>query len=182
MRLLLRRALQGAGAAGMVIALSSAPVSAGVGTRLANGDGNTSGTCMSIVNAGRGTSVEMEPCTTNAHQGWELVREPHLGGVQILSQDIDAGGRCLTAHGQGVRVTMDRCVSRSTHPGLYAQQVWGPVTISGSWQQLLNYAFVPAGLQCLDVRDNGTSNVVQTWLCGPITGPNIKGNQLWKLW
>jgi hypothetical protein len=181
MRLVLRRALQGAGAAALVIAVSASPVSGAVGTRLVNGDGDTAGRCLSIVNAGRGTSVEMEPCNSNAHQGWEYISDG-AGGVRIVSQDADARGRCLTAHGEGVRVTMDRCVSRSTHPALYEQQVWLRVVTTGDWRLLANLASwqSPGAEQCLDVRNNGTSNVVQTWLCGPSDLPGRKGNQMWK--
>lgn len=183
MRLFFRRALQSVGAAGMVIALGFAPASAAVGTRLANGDGDTTNECMSILNAGRSTSVELEPCNTNAHQGWEYISDG-AGGVRIVSQDADAAGRCLTAHANGVRVTMDRCVSRSTHPALYEQQVWLRVVLPREpWRQLASLAFwqrPSSERQCLDVRDNGLSNVVQTWVCGPSSGAAVKGNQMWR--
>jgi len=182
MRLLLRRVLQGAGAAGLVVALSSGPVSAGVGTRLANGDGDTANKCMSIVNAGRGTSVEMEPCTTNAHQGWEL---DYVGDnlFRIVSQDTaDARGRCLTAHSEGVRVTMDRCADPDT--GIGQRQSWSRWRVSPGWYLYESWWQFPgpADRQCLDVRGSGTTNVVQIWQCGPVAGPDIKGNQIWKFW
>lgn len=177
MRPFFSRALQGAGAAGLAVVLSSTPASAGVGTRLANGAGATSGTCMSVTNTGRGTSVEMEPCTTNAHQGWDL--EIITGGLfRIVSQDADARGRCLTAHGEGVRVTMDRC----SEPGTEREnQVWQErPTSSAGWYQY--FMWVDVGRLCLDVRDNGNSEVVQLWLCGPTSTPGVKGNQMWKWW
>jgi hypothetical protein len=170
--------LLGAGAAALIIALESGPASAGVGTRLANGDGDTSGKCMSIINAGRSTSVEMEGCSTNAHQGWVLDAEYDFW-FRIKSQDADAGGRCLTAHGQGVRVTMDRC-STDIGSSLYERQIWTRWLISGNWYQFENAFPFAQGPQCLDVRDNGLSNVVQIWQCGPTSGPNVKGNQEWK--
>lgn len=181
MKPLLRRVLQGAGAAGLVIALGSGPASAGIGTRLANGDGDTRDLCMSIVNAGRGTSVEMEPCNLNAHQGWELKTEDGVW-FWIVSQDGDAAGRCLTSHGEGVRVTMDRCSTQPPGSDNYEQQIWARTQTSSGWYQYRNARWAEPSRQCLDVRDNGRSNVVQSWLCGPTTGPNIKGNQQWKFW
>ena len=137
---------------------------------------------MSITDTGRGTSVEMEPCTTNAHQGWELEAE-NGPWFRIVSQDGDARGRCLTAHAEGVRVTMDRCTDRPPGSSLYEQQHWMRTQTSSGWYQYRNAGLGgPSLKQCLDVRDNGRSNVVQTWLCGPTSGPDIKGNQQWKFW
>lgn len=185
MRPFFRRALLGAGATVLAVALTSPPASAGVGTRLRNGAGATSGLCMSITNAGRGTSVEMEPCNLNAHQGWELEFVPGQDVYfQIVSQDADARGRCLTAHGEGVRVTMDRC-SDLTDPYNYdRRQSWHRLPMSTyGWDQ---YGLYLDGAsrerQCLDVRGNGTDKVVQIWLCGPLDPPGIKGNQMWKFW
>ena len=163
-RSFLRRALQGVGAAGLAVVLSSTPADAGVGTRLANGDGDTSGECLSIEGTGRGPKLLMEPCNTNAHQGWVI------DGNKVRSQDRDARGRCLTALGEGNQVSMQPC-----SPPQDPTQHWVvvPNTPGGDWFQLLNGAYGP---QCLDVRDNGLSNAVQTWRCGP----SNKGNQLWK--
>jgi hypothetical protein len=67
-RRVIRRVLQGAGATVLAVTLTSpTPASAGVGTRLVNGDGDTAGRCLSIANAGRGIAVLMESCNTNAH-------------------------------------------------------------------------------------------------------------------
>lgn len=163
MRRLFRRALVSIIAIGSVVALGATPVPAGVGSRMANGDGDTAGTCLSIENTGRGTRVLMESCTVNAHQGWDL--EYLWGSVyRVRSQDRDADNRCLTAHGEGQQVTMEPCD--------YADaRLWHRLP-SGNWFQLEAYGTN----QCLDVRANGLSNVVQTWLCGP----NNKSNQLWK--
>lgn len=171
MRRLFRRALVGVVVAGSAVMLGATPVPAGVGTRLVNGDGDTSGKCLSIENTGRGTRVLMEGCTVNAHQGWEFRTTPIDQGMQIVSQDADARGRCLTAHGEGQQVTMDPCLSY--YDSGFRHQVWSRGT---GWFQIHNAAPINGRFQCLDVRDNGLSNVVQTWLCGP----SNKGNQLWK--
>jgi len=180
MRPFLRRALQGAGTAGLAVALSSTPAAAGEGTRLANGAGPTSGLCMSVTNSGRGTSVEMEGCTLNAHQGWVHQDDPYGSWIKLVSQDPEAAGRCLTTHGEGIRVTMDRC---STEPdtSLYDRQLWRrTATSTTGWYQYQSAYWINGTRQCLDVRDNGRSKVVQIWLCGPTVPPGLKGNQLWK--
>jgi hypothetical protein len=145
---------------------SSAGVTA-VGSRLINGDGDTAGKCLEIPDGGTSrTYVIMNSCHTNAHQSWYFTS--HTGGyVAIRSHDADAAGTCLTAIGSnGYAVRMASC------PTVGASQAWVILQHANGWFQLRNKAYSD---QCLDVRDNGLSNIVQTWLCGP----SNKGNQLW---
>jgi hypothetical protein len=115
-----------------------------VGSRLINGDGDTSGKCLEISSA-----------FIDLGSGW----------VQIRSHDADARGKCLTARGEDFQVIMATCDGAD-------DQDWYRNPASNGWFQLYNPYW---GNQCLDVENNGLSNVVQTWLCGPLN----KGNQLW---
>jgi hypothetical protein len=117
----------------------------------------------------------METCNTNAHQGW--VFTPVGQYVQVRSQDRDAGGKCLTAAFEGLQVYMSTCLP-DTHPDSVYQEWWVDRIGTTNWFQLENATYGDGSAQCLDVRGNGTSNVVQTWLCGP----DNKGNQMWKFW
>lgn len=175
MRRLARRALLGAVGAGLVVVLGATPVPAGVGTRLVNGAGATSNKCMSIENTGRGNLVLLETCNLNAHQGWVLT--PVRQYVQVRSQDQDAGGKCLTANFQGNQVYMSTCL-RDIDPDSVYQEWFVDRIGTTAWFQLQNATYGDGSAQCLDVRDNGRSNVVQTWGCGP----DNKGNQMWKFW
>jgi hypothetical protein len=73
---------------------------------------------------------------------------------------------------------MDRC----SEPGTEREnQQWEDrPTSSAGWYQY--FTWVDIGRLCLDVRDNGNSEVVQLWLCGPTSPPGVKGNQMWKWW
>lgn len=135
-----------------------------VAGRLINGDGDTSGKCLEITNTGRGADVVMAGCHKNAHQGWNLVS---VGGgyYTVKSHDADAAGKCLTGFNESSQVQMLGC------NGLRDQN-WFFIQRANGWFQLQNRTW---SNQCLDVEDNGLSNVVQTWLCGPAN----KGNQLW---
>jgi hypothetical protein len=135
-----------------------------VGSRLINGDGDTSGKCLEISNGGTGAGVQMAGCHTNAHQSWAFI-DLGSGWVQIRSHDADARGKCLTARGEDFQVIMATCDGAD-------DQDWYRNPASNGWFQLYNPYW---GNQCLDVENNGLSNVVQTWLCGPLN----KGNQLW---
>ncbi|QFR02204.1 ricin-type beta-trefoil lectin domain protein [Streptomyces phaeolivaceus] len=144
---------------------SGAPVDAAAASgRVINGDGDTSGTCLEITDTGRGSAVVMARCHVNAHQGWDLV-PVGSGYFTMRSHDADAAGKCLTGFGEGVQVEMRSCNGQRT-------QQWFILYHANGWFQLQNRA---QSSQCLDVRSNGLSNVVQTWLCGPAN----KGNQLW---
>jgi hypothetical protein len=111
----------------------------------------------------------METCTTNAHQGWEYWRSS-VGPSTVRSQDADARGRCLTAHGEDNQVSMQPCFSNDS------TQHWVMFhpTIGSDWFQLINYAHGTP--QCLDVENNGLSNVVQTWRCGPAKKATSSGS------
>jgi hypothetical protein len=139
-----------------------------VGSRLANGDGDTSGKCLENSGGRGGPSVQMAPCHTNAHQSWYF--HPLGGGyVQIRSHDVDAADKCITSYGHGSSVRMEYCDGDE-------DQRWGTGRpASPGWMQLSNQAFDPFSV-CLDVTENGLSNIVQAWECGP----SNKGNQLWK--
>lgn len=152
---------------------SSAGVAALPPSRMVSGDGDTVGKCLEIDNAGEGPGVHMRPCHSNAHQSWYLTL--HSGGVYaIRSHDPDAKGMCLTSGVfEGNPVRMADC-SR----GVGSLQAWERDIRSDGWFQLDVVAYTE---RCLDVAANGLSEDVQTWLCGPLTGPGTKGNQLWKI-
>jgi hypothetical protein len=160
-----------------VAGAAAAPVSAGVTalppSRMVSGDGNTQGKCLEIDNGGTGSGVHMRTCHGNAHQSWYLTL--HTGGVYaIRSHDTDARGKCLTAPVfAGNPVRMADCSN-----GVGAPQAWARDLRSDGWFMLDVLAYTE---ECLDVAGNGLSEDVQTWLCGPLTGPDVKGNQLWKI-
>jgi hypothetical protein len=166
-------AVMGFGVGGAVAAPSSAGVVALPPSRMVNGDGDTSGKCLEIDDAGRGTGVHMRTCHGNAHQSWYLT--VHSGGVYaVRSHDPDAAAKCLTAAVfEGNPVRMADCSN-----GVGSSQAWVRDMRGDGWFQLDVVAYSE---QCLDVAANGLSADVQTWLCGPLTGPNVKGNQLWKI-
>lgn len=157
----------GVSSAGTAVADETSAGVMAVGSRLINGDGDTSGECLEISSGGTGTRVQMARCHTNAHQSWYFIQ---LGGgwVQIRSHDTDANGKCLTARGEGNQVVMQSCTGND------AQDWWTGRPASPGWFQLNNPAYL--GYQCLDVKDNGLNDIVQTWQCGP----SNKGNQLWR--
>nr|AXL06566.1 hypothetical protein [uncultured bacterium]AXL06575.1 hypothetical protein [uncultured bacterium] len=139
-----------------------------VGSRLANGDGDTTGECLEIDAGGTSTTtVVMRTCHTNAHQSWYFTA--HTGGViAIRSHDPDAAGRCLTAG-----VFQDLPVRMAACPTVGAPQAWHIVGDPDGWFQLRNHAYSD---QCLDVSANGLGDVVKTWGCRTTSN----GNQLWK--
>jgi len=164
--------------------LGATPVPAGVGSHLVNGDGDTAGKCLSIADTGRGSAVLMEPCNLDAHQGWRFgikigngptYPPPTDGHSRIRSQDADAAGRCLTAHGHAEPVTMEPCAGPDSE--IYDRKAWTSSAPSGNWFGLWNRGAFTT-VQCLDVRDRGRSDVVQNVTCGPAN----QGNQRWKLY
>lgn len=152
-------------AAVALLVIAPATASAAVGSRLINGDGDTAGKCLEISNGGRGDYIQMAGCHTNAHQSWYL---HYISDdlVSLRSHDPDTVGQCVSAWSEGVQVTMSNCSNASN-------QIWRKIDHANGWFQLRNNDF--QGNQCLDVKDNGQDDVVQTWLCGP----SNKGNQLW---
>jgi hypothetical protein len=152
---------------------SSAGATALPASRMVSGDGDTNGKCLEIDNGGTGSGVHMRPCHGNAHQSWYLTL--HSGGVYaIRSHDADAAGKCLTS---GVfennPVRMADCSN-----GVGNLQAWERDLRSDGWFMLDVVAYTE---RCLDVAANGQSADVITWLCGPLAGPDVKGNQLWKI-
>jgi hypothetical protein len=158
--------------------------------RMVNGDGGTHGKCMEIAGGGPSSYlIQMAPCRSYAHQGWTLrqrqVTLPNGNSVtayRIESHDPDAAGDCVTYMGQAVqaRMTAWACNSLEGH--------WFRNTASSGWAQLesvaawyFDYLYTgnPAHRQCLDVHVDRTrtTNVVQTWACGPLN----KGNQLFRV-
>jgi len=126
----------------------------------------------------------MEPCNLDAHQGWRFgikigngptYPPPTDGHSRIRSQDADAAGRCLTAHGHAEPVTMEPCAGPDSE--IYDRKAWTSSAPSGNWFGLWNRGAFTT-VQCLDVRDRGRSDVVQTVTCGPAN----QGNQRWKLY
>jgi alpha-galactosidase len=149
---------------------SSADVMA-VGSRLVNGDGDTSGKCLEISNGGKGEGarVHMAGCHVNAHQSWFFTPVGN-GWFMIRSHDADASGRCLTALPKGIPAAMYTC------DGSNDQLWWTGRLASPGWFQLENWVWEGSIPLCLDVENNGQSNDVSVWDCGP----SNKGNQLWK--
>jgi hypothetical protein len=161
---LLRRTLIGAAVATLALTLGAARADAaatpdamtplGAGSRLVNADGDTVNKCLD----GRYTRAFMFQCNGAAYQQWNLY------GSKLVNSEF---GECLAdfGDGQGQPVTMvqaDRC-------GPTSRVLWTR-TWYGNWFQFRN---VETG-RCLDVRDYGTSSVVQTWPC------LNQGNQKWK--
>lgn len=151
---------------------SSAGVTALPPSRMVSADGDTANKCLEIDNGGLGPGVHMRPCHGNAHQSWYLTY--HTGGYYaVRSHDADAAGECLTAGVfEGNPVRMADCSG-----GVGNMQAWER-DFSGDWFQLDVQAHTN---RCLDVAANGQSEDVITWLCGPLTGPDVKGNQFWKI-
>jgi hypothetical protein len=146
----------------------SGPVSPmAVGSRLINGDGNTSGKCLEISGGGTGSWIQMAGCHTNAHQSWYVTS--HTGGViAIRSHDPDVSGECLSSGSSGVQAAMGDCTSN----GVSANQAWYRIERANGWFQLVNKLYPTL---CLEVANSGQSNRVQSGPCGP----SNQGNQLW---
>ncbi|QFU91751.1 RICIN domain-containing protein [Amycolatopsis sp. YIM 10] len=146
----------------------AAPVApAAVGSRLINGDGDTSGRCLEISGGGTGTWVQMAGCHTNAHQSWYFT--PHTGGViAVRSHDADVAGECLSSGSSGVQAAMGDCVTN----GVSANQAWYQTPVSNGWFKLRNKLFTNL---CLEVANSGQSTRVQSGPCGA----SNQGNQLW---
>ncbi|MEV0308670.1 RICIN domain-containing protein [Nonomuraea fuscirosea] len=138
-----------------------------VGSRLVNGDGDTSGKCLENAGGRGGPSLQMAPCHTNAHQSWYF-HQLGSGYVQIRSHDVDAADKCITSYGHGDPVRMEFC------DGGDHQRWWTGRQASPGWMQLS--ASNPGFSVCLDVKEHGESNIVQAWECGA----SNQGNQLWK--
>jgi hypothetical protein len=88
----------------------------------------------------------------------------------IRSHDADAAGRCLTALPKGIPAAMFTC------DGGNDQLWWFGRPASPGWFQMENYVWEGTIPLCLDVENNGLSNEVSVWNCGP----SNKGNQLWR--
>jgi hypothetical protein len=158
----------GVGASNAVAeAVPSATAGAAVGSRLINGDGDTSGTCLEIDHGGTGSGVRMASCHVNAHQSWRFTT--HTGGyVAIRSHDPDQAGNCLSA---GSVVSESPFMTDCTD-GVDADEAWIQIHRSNGWFQLHSKAY--HGL-CLAVIDIGARNLVTMHQCGGAT----QGNQLW---
>lgn len=159
----------GAGAGNAVAATvpSAAAGTAAVGSRLINGDGDTSGTCLEIEYGGSGPGVHMAGCHVNAHQSWRFTT--HTGGyVAIRSHDPDQAGNCLSA---GTAVSESPLITDCSDE-VGADEAWTQIHRSNGWFQLHSKAY--QGL-CLAVIDVGSRELVAMHRCGGAT----QGNQLW---
>lgn len=151
--------------AALALVMVGAPASARVGARFANADGDTAGKCMDLDGWGTNERVHMVACNNAPNQDW-FFKHYSGGFFTIRSYDADAANECLsdTGGGQvGIQVRVVAC-------GVDYSQLWDVVEWSGTWYYLYNYG---TGL-CLDVRDYGMSNVVQTVGCRDV------GSQRWK--
>ncbi|MFD2351052.1 RICIN domain-containing protein [Nonomuraea ferruginea] len=141
---------------------------AAVGSRLINGDGDTSGTCLEIEYGGTGTGVRMARLPRQRPPELAL-HHPHRGGyVAIRSHDPDQAGNCLSAGS----VVSESPFMRDCTDGVDADMAWTQIHRSNGWFQLHSKAY--QGL-CLAVIDIGARDLVTMHQCGGAT----QGNQLW---
>lgn len=135
-----------------------------VGQRIANADGDTANKCVDYEGAGTGLYVQMWACNGGRQQDWNYVHQ--FGNVyEIRTRIPNNPYPCVDAPSaqQGTRAIMMACTLESS--------LWIKETF-GSWHRWRNYW---SGL-CLDVRDYGTSNIIQVWPCLD------QGNQKWKMY
>ncbi|MEN3304627.1 MAG: hypothetical protein V7603_829 [Micromonosporaceae bacterium] len=169
-------------AIGAVPALSASatagPLTAG--QRIKNADGDTTGKCLDLQGAGAGPFAQMWQCNGGAQQNWSYHGRPDIanGVYEIVSRFPSATPQCLAGNptAQGIQVYVLQCdESRSV-----TNMLW-EVNPIGSWNQWILVIASPGNPSfCLDVRDNGKSNVVQVWPCN-ISDPATRGNQMWQL-
>lgn len=138
-----------------------------VGQRIINADGDTAGKCLDWEGGGSTSYVQMWGCNGYSWQDWAYV-DQGLGLWTIHSRHLNM---CLRSNGPlGQRVGIGLCVIQGDLE--HSPIMWVRRPYSSGWVQWMS-ASHPG--QCIDVRDYGTSRLVQLWTCLE------QGNQRWRM-
>lgn len=167
----------------VLVMVGTVPASATTGRRVANGDGDAAGKCLSIAHNGAGPEIVVETCNDTLHQDWEYrffkqTSDGHTYDVAaIFSYHPSYRDKCIHPPDRYQQVYLVSC-SRD-NPSV--TEVWlysNPV--GGQWAQFRSYYYWNyLGISnCLDVADEGRGYIVQVDTCK--TG-SATGNQIWKV-